>query len=231
MAAHTHINSQLVKVVRNGIATRSPNQKDVTAAQEEIKLNGASKIIITAGRLSEEKGLDVLLEAFAQVTQKIAKVHLLILGKGPLEGVVKGLSRKLGLDSSVQLLGFRRDILPYLALSHLYVNSSLYEGLPMSLLEAMAAGLPVIASTVGGIPEVVEGNMTGILVEPGDPQSLADAMLILLKDQALVERLRQNAVKKVAEDFHISQTVKNYENLYLSLMNAGSGYERLGAKD
>ena len=128
-------------------------------------------------RLSPEKGIDRLLEAFAGVLRQVPYARLAIAGDGPARGQLEARAHELTLGGAVEFLGYREDVSPVLGSLDLFVLPSLTEGIPLALLEAMAAGLPVIATAVGGVPEVVEDGTSGMLVPPGDAAALERAML------------------------------------------------------
>jgi glycosyltransferase involved in cell wall biosynthesis len=212
----TRIKTNLLRVITNGIVVgeKSYQPFQLARAREEISADASSRIIITVGRLSEEKGLDVLLAAFSKVAAVSDDTILAIVGGGPLEEALKTRAVDLKIGERVRFLGFKEDVFPYLAVSHIYASPSRYEGLPMSLLEAMSMRVPVVATRVGGVAEVVEDGVTGILIEPEAPGTLAETILALLDDEALAERLRANGLARVRKRFDISATVRDYERLY-----------------
>jgi glycosyltransferase involved in cell wall biosynthesis len=214
---NTHIREGLLRVIKNGVDLMPRKNEESAEVEHEIISNCSSKIITTIGRLSNEKGIDVLLVAFQQVLDTIHDATLVIIGNGPLEDKLKSLARELGIESRVRFLGFRRDIVPYLAASHLYACASRFEGLGMSLIEALAFGLPVVATRVGGIPEVIEDGKTGILVEPDNPVTMRNAIVSVLGNEKMAEHLRENGLKEVFEKFNIKNTIESYEKLYLKL--------------
>lgn len=176
--------------------------------------------LVTVGRLQAPKDALTLVRALAALQP--ASCEAVIVGDGPDRPAVENEVRRLGLDSVVRLAGERDDVADFLAAADLFVLSSRSEGLPLSILEAMAVGLPVVASGVGGVPEVVVEGETGLLVPPGDPQSLADAIERLLDDSALRRRLGAAGRIRVAEQFDLASAQRAHLDLYLSLV-AGTG--------
>jgi len=218
----TGIRSELLTVIRNGIERQSPGPDPTSLAEtrREITSDDSARIIMTIGRLDKEKGLDVLLTAFSNLLKRARGIALAIIGGGPLEKTLKEQAIDLGIEKHVYFLGFKPDVRRYLAVSDLYVSAARYEGLGMSLIEALAAGISVVATRVDGIPEVIEHERTGILVEPDNPEMLADAMLKLLNCESTRNRFRENGLKRVAEHFEISGVVDRYEDLYLRCLAA-----------
>jgi len=219
LCEHTRIKRDLLVVIRNGIKMSQTSFIDPMKIRNEIGCNGSAKIITTIGRLSEEKGLDVLLTAFSLVLKTMPDVCLVIIGTGPMEEKLKAQAERLGIQRHVRFLGFKNDVHPYLAASQLYVNASFYEGLPMSLIEALSSGVPVVATRVGGVPEVINDRETGILVGPHNPERLAHAMTTLLNDVEMGNRFRVNGVQHALKRFDISHTVREHEQLYMSLFD------------
>ncbi|MEZ4642786.1 MAG: glycosyltransferase [Chloroflexota bacterium] len=175
----------------------------------------AGFVIITVARLHPVKGHLDLLDAIPHVKRVFPDVQFLWVGEGELEEMLRQQIYKLGLMDTVFLAGSRQDIPELLAISDLFVLPSHSEGMPNVILEAMAAGLPVVATAVGGIPEIVTEE-TGILVKPGDAGALAQAILQILQ-QADRNQLGQSAQKRVQSQFQVGQSIDKYEALYHSL--------------
>jgi glycosyltransferase involved in cell wall biosynthesis len=140
--------------------------------------------------------------------------QLLIVGDGPARGMLQVLSERLGIASQVVFAGSRRDIPRVLPLLHAFVMPSLYEGFGIAILEAMAAGKPVIATSVGGIPEFVKNGETGLLVNPGDPGALADAMTRVLKEPDLARRMGDKGFEQARDNFGIATVARKHEQVY-----------------
>ena len=149
--------------------------------------DGTRFVIGCTARLHKKNDHATLLRAFATVAARSPQAKLLLVGRGPEEAHLKALADELGIASRASFVGEQPDVAPYLLQMDLYVQSSVAEGMPNSVLEAMATGLPVVATAVGGTPDAVIDNETGLLVPPGDPSALADAVLRLLSDQRLAE--------------------------------------------
>jgi glycosyltransferase involved in cell wall biosynthesis len=186
----------------------------------KIALSADKNIVINfTGRIVERKGIDVLINAFAQAGNLLqSSSTLIIIGTGFDEDKLRNLASKLGITNNVRFLGHSREVVKYYQASDIFVLPSYAEGMPNSLLEAMACGLPVIASRIGGVVDVVEDGKSGILVEPGDVSGLASAMVRLLKDAELRQRLGAEARKRIVEGFSIDRIAEEYIKLYGELI-------------
>jgi glycosyltransferase involved in cell wall biosynthesis len=191
-------------------------------AMEQIKadwdLQSNIRLIGTVGRFVPPKGYSHLLDALHTANAQYPGVRSLLVGDGPLRAAMETKAEALGLLENVIFTGTRRDIPEILALLNVFVLPSLWEGLPIALLEAMAAGLPVVATAVGGTPEVVIDGVTGFLVPPRDPEALADAILRLLRDPDLRQRMGEAGRARVTEHFSVEQMVRKTEALYEQLL-------------
>jgi glycosyltransferase involved in cell wall biosynthesis len=188
-----------------------PNAVDVAAAPR-TRHAGDPRRIVTVGRLQRPKDFVTLVRALQALPAGV--FELVVVGEGPDRRRVEQEIRGLGLSDRVHLYGERRDVRELLAGSDLFVLSSSSEGMPLSVLEAMAAGLPVVASRVGGVPELVVDGVTGILVAPGDEQELAAALRRLLDDPALRRRLGDAGRARAEERFDLESFWRAHLTLY-----------------
>jgi glycosyltransferase involved in cell wall biosynthesis len=172
-----------------------PNAIDVRAAAQSA-LNGRPPRVLSVGRLKAPKDFATLLAAFARLG---VPYRAAIVGDGPERAALEAAAA----TAQVELLGERGDVPEQLAASDVFVLSSRSEGMPMSILEAMAAGLPVVASAVGGIPEIVRDGATGLLVPPGDADALAAALGRLLDDDGLRRRLGAAGRERALDEFDV----------------------------
>ena len=168
------------------------------------------------------KGLDVLLEAAASLKKEINNFHLVIIGDGPERPRLEAIINALNLQSAVTLTGFLPEAAKYLPAFDIFVLPSRKEGFPFTLLEAMAAGLPIIAASVGGVPEMITDDEQGIIVPPGSPDALRSAIKRLNDDPGLRQRLGDNARRRAA-GFSLAQQIKATTTLYRSLMARRTG--------
>jgi glycosyltransferase involved in cell wall biosynthesis len=186
-------------------------------------LPGSSGPIVSVGRLSPEKDFATLVRAAAIAVEKDASFRLEIAGDGPAADSVRGLVAELKLGHAVTLLGQVKDIPSLLARGSIFTLSSLTEGVSLTLLEAMASGLPVVATRVGGNPEVVDDGVTGLLVPPADPPLLAAALLALWGDPRKREELGRAGRARVEALFDVRNMVAAYEELYRRFDRSGRG--------
>jgi glycosyltransferase involved in cell wall biosynthesis len=170
--------------------------------------------VVTVGRLSPEKDYATLIRAAALVVKEAPDFRLFLGGGGACEQELRDLVASLGLTSVVHLLGPVSDVQGLMASGSLFVLSSLTEGVSLTILEAMAAGLPVVATAVGGNPEVVVDGLTGLLVPAADPPRLAAALLELWRDAARRAELGAAGRQRVCDQFDIRRTVAQYERIY-----------------
>ena len=188
-------------------------EKINTLASEEISLQLFKEevpIIISVGRLSREKGHEFLLKAFAIMRKKV-RMRLVILGEGEEERNLGKLSRNLGINNDVVLLGYDKNPYKYMKRASIFVLSSLYEGFPNVLIEAMACGTPVISTQYNPYPhEIIEHGKNGLLVPVADENALAEAMLRLLNDKVLRKTLAEKAKKRIV-DFSIEKITEQYK--------------------
>lgn len=171
---------------------------------------------IFAGRLVEAKNPMMLLEAFAKAHRKIPEARLCICGEGIMRKEIEGKIERLGLTESVDVVGHVDDIGDYLARSKCFVLSSKFEGFGLVIVEAMAAGLPVIATRVGSIPEIVRDGIDGILVDANDADQMASAMIRIIKviSSDEYEKMRESVLAR-AKEFSVEKMVDAYEQIYL----------------
>lgn len=201
-------------VIYNGIPTKwfvSSAGQDNTKKEKDV-------VLLHVGRFAPQKNHLFLIEAFALAAKEHPTMQLWLVGDGPLRPAVEKAVVEVRLEGKVSFLGIRDDVPKLLAASDVLVLSSDYEGVPLTVLEAMAAGKPVIATAVGGVPELVEDEVTGILVPPRNPEALARGILRLARDPDLRQRMGKAAQERALARFDISRTAREYEALYLKLL-------------
>lgn len=170
-------------------------------------------------RLTEQKAHRVLFEAMAQHAG-LRNLHLIVVGDGELRDELRRRAESLGIDTRVYFTGARRDLGNILSAVDVFTMPSLWEGLPLSLVLAMGAGLPVVATRVAGIPEVIEDSVSGLLVPPGDTGALGDALARLAADAGLRQSLGERARRFVLPRFGVEQYVASITNLYDRVLTA-----------
>ena len=174
------------------------------------------KVVLSIGRLAKQKGFDLLIKAFQRVIEKESKAILLIAGEGPDKEKLEQQITAIGMQEYIRLLGLVDNVNELLEICDVYVNSSRLEGLPITLLEAMAHKKPIVATHVGGNSEVIKNEETGLLVAPERPDLLADAILKLLEDDVLQNKLGKEAFALFEKNYTIE---KHCETLALEYMD------------
>lgn len=182
--------------------------------RQEFGIDGDAPLVGCIGRLTEQKGHIYLIQAAKNIVENFSEVKFLIVGKGELERSLKKLVRDSGLDSNFIFTGFREDVYSIIDKLDLVALPSLWEGFGLVLLEAMAMGKPVVATNVGGIPEIIQDGETGILIPPRNPDALADAIIKLLKDKGLTQRMGEAGRRRVKENFQAARMTKEIEHIY-----------------
>lgn len=191
---------------------------DRVAARSALGLAEGDVAVVTVANLRREKALDVLLAAAAEVDEQdtAGRIRFLVVGQGPLADELDDLHRRLGLGDRLRLLGYRTDAPAVVGAADLFVLSSRHEGLPVALMEALALGVPVVATEVGGVPEAIRPGVEGLLVPPDDPAALAAAVLVLAGDDARRATLAAAAADRSAA-FDIARAERRLEDLYVEL--------------
>jgi glycosyltransferase involved in cell wall biosynthesis len=169
-------------------------------------------------RLQPEKGVATFLKAAARVSKASPEARFLVVGDGPLREELLGLAGRLGMEDRVRFLGYRTDARALIGLLDVLVVPSLTEGSPLIVLEAMAAGVPVVASAVGGIPDQARHGEEGLLVPPGDPEALAGAMGELLRDPSRARLLGAAGRRRTENEFSHETLVRRIEGIYRAVL-------------
>ncbi len=222
-----------ILVERHGIAPEKvinvPNGIDISRfvcrrrrldILSELDLPTNKVLVSLIGRMVWEKGVNVFLEAACELSKKVTNIHFLIVGDGPLRGELEQQALDCGLSKICSFVGFQRDIPAILMATDIVALPSFVEGLPMIILEAMASKVPVVASAVGGIPEMIKEGENGFLVPPKDSDSLAKKLLLLVNDKGLRKRMGEAARKDVEESFSETEMIYKTQQVYLDLIKA-----------
>lgn len=188
-------------------------------ARGRLGIRHGDRVIGTVGNLTPKKDHATMIRAFARLAGDLDGVHLVIIGSGPLENDIRGLVKHYALHGRVHMLGMRSDVPELLPALDVFCMSSLHEGLSIALVEALAAGVPAVATNVGGIPEAIRHDREGLLVPAGDPGALAEALRRVLVDVELRSRLAETAVERAA-DFSIEGAVRATEDIYDRVLQA-----------
>ena len=185
--------------------------------RRELEIKQEEQVILTGGRLCAEKGLDYFLEAASLVIKTYRDVKFLIVGQGDKKSILLQRTEHLGLNEYVIFTGYRKDLPELIKISDVVVLSSLWEGMPNLLIEAMALKKPVIGTNVGGTKELITNGIRGFLVSAKNSQQLAGAMLCLLQDAGLRKKMGENGYEFVKKNLSLRNMVKKYEELYEGL--------------
>lgn len=207
--------SDRVRVIYNGIEPGlEPRPADRDRARDALGLPQSAVVFGTVARLDPVKDLVTLIEAFELTRLSVPNGMLAIIGDGPERSALAARARALGMASRVRFVGMRRDARALLPALDVFVNSSTSEGVSLTILEAMAAGLPVVATRVGGTPEVVLDDRTGLLVSPRDPAELAAALVVLAGSTECRTALGRAGRIRMMTEFSLDRMVDDYVHAY-----------------
>ncbi|MFN8392276.1 MAG: glycosyltransferase family 4 protein [Bdellovibrionota bacterium] len=209
---HAFFPRDRLRTIYNGINPDLKPTRPRAEVRAELGVAESEMLLLTVGRLVELKRQWLLVEAFARIPAS-TPARLVIAGDGPERRTLEALIEKLGVGERVKLIGFQTDVPSYLAACDCFALVSETECLSCSILEAMAAGLPVLATKVGGNPELIEANVTGRFVDP-DPESIAKQVVLLTQSPTELRRLGENGAARLRRLFTIEKMIVSYEGLY-----------------
>ncbi len=218
-----HGQARRVAVIPPGIDLRRFDRARADPALTARFRQGASRVVGTVGRLADQKGLHVLLDAAPRLLAEDPGTRLLIVGDGPLRPSLERQARRLGVEHAVAFAGHQADVVPAYSAMDVFVLPSRYEGFGIVFLEAMAIGVPAVGTRVVGSEDAVADGVTGLLVPYGDAPALAAAVIRLLSDCGLRERVRGEAARKVARDHGREAMALRTESFYRELLDARAG--------
>lgn len=207
-----------VRVIHNGVPPASFNYTTEMRAEARADLGVSpdQPVLLFVGGLHYRKGADVLIRAVVGLPPPACR--LLVCGEGELADDLRASAAELGLGDCVRFLGYRRDVPALMAAADLFVLPSRWEGCPMVILEAMAAGLPIVATAVGGVPELIRDGQEGLLVPPENPVALAEALQGLLGDSQLAARLGNQARARARQVFSADGAAQKMAAFYEELL-------------
>jgi glycosyltransferase involved in cell wall biosynthesis len=209
-----------IRIVVNAVDPATFECDEATRVRKRTELGLDNTFIIgTVGRLVDAKSYDFLLSVAARVRKQRPDVSLIIIGEGELADDLKRIRDSLDLKETVRFLGKRTDIPDLMAAMDLYVISSKREGLPVTLIEAMMAGKPIVSTSVGGIPETISHGVDGRLVRFGDEEELSQTILDLIGDTEEMERLGKNARKRAIDRYSPGIVLKQLEAIYEEILS------------
>ena len=216
---------QRCRVISNGIPTDRYAQPQTPRKEWRAKegFEDDDVLFVCVARFAPQKNHALLVKAFAQGPASNPNAHLVLVGEGALQDRLEEQAKDLGLARQVHFLGLRTDIPDVLGATDVFVLSSDYEGNPLSVMEAMAAGLPIVSTAAGGVPDLIESGKEGYLVQPADFQGLSDSMAALSRNREARHSLGLAAARRARKNYDVSMMVQAYEEVYESLADQAHG--------
>jgi glycosyltransferase involved in cell wall biosynthesis len=212
-----------VNMIRNAIPNEHfylPSQRD--SCRKELGLPTNAIVLGYTGRIQQVKRLDILLDAFIQIVGLYPEAWLVICGEGEARPQLEESAIRSGISDKIIWTGFRQDIPRLLSAMDIYIQTSSNEGLSLSILEAMAAGKPVIATDAGGNSEMIDHERNGLLIKNCSITEIVKSISLLIEKPGYREQLGMSALKLVQNDFSLNKMVKNYQNLYERVLSVGN---------
>ncbi len=208
------------RVISNGLDASKflPDPKAAEAVRKEFNIRPGDFVIGTIGRLSKEKNQLMLLEAAVDLVYTHPSVKFLIVGEGPEEYSLKHFVQNKNIADKIVFTGLIRDVVPVYQTMDAFVLSSVTEGVPLTILEAMASRVPVVATRVGGIPEIIEDGKTGFLVASKDVQALKAKLENLIRDRGLGQQLAEAGFHFVKQEYSLEKMCESYRKVYDELL-------------
>lgn len=216
-------NPEKIITIYNGVELekfRKTLNRQNANIRQELNIPTDSKIILTVAVLREPKGIQFMLNSLPEIRKRHPNTHYLIVGEGTHKAHLLNIVKSLGLEKNVTFAGHRNDIPALMHASQLFVLPTLIDALPTVLIEAMAAELPIVASNVGGIPEIIEDRVNGLLVPAGDPKKLTEACLMLLENKKISNELVQAGGQIIRKRFDIKVQVDHLISCYEGLISS-----------
>lgn len=207
-----------VAVIYNGVDRKRFVDIDAQSIRSEFHIPKSTPVIGTVGRFFPQKGQKYLLEAVAKVRNKFPHIAVFVIGDGSLKEELQDHTKKLNIEQNIIFTGVRRDIPALLSAMDIFIFPSLWEGFGNALVEAMAAGKPIIATDIPSVREILNSGKSGIVVPPANSEAIARSLDLLLSDRALAENLGNAARERALSSFTIDSTVRGYSSLYRSIL-------------
>ncbi|WP_276373568.1 glycosyltransferase [Chryseolinea sp. H1M3-3] len=213
-----------IQVIVNGVNTRrfTPQTGDRNEIRNVLQIPVDAPVIGTIAVFRFQKRLDVWLDIASTILASIPEAHFIIVGDGPLKPILMEKRQQLGIEKKVHFVGLQTEVRPFLATFDLYMMSSIFEGLPVALLEAMASGCPVISTDAGGVKEVIRHEIDGLLCSTDEPQKLSQMAISLLRSADRKAYFASQSRKRVVEFFSMEKMVNELENLYTKTLSEPS---------
>jgi glycosyltransferase involved in cell wall biosynthesis len=217
LVAEKHLSAEKVKVIRNGVELRRYTRDDSNARQilQSFDLDQHSPLLVVAGRLEPQKGHRFLIEAMPSVLREFPNAQVVCLGEGSLRAELENKAMATGVGQAIRFIGYQPNVAHWLSAADLSILPSLWEGLPLTAIESLASECPIVATAVDGTPEVVSHGESGLLVAPGDSDSLARAILQMLRHPDRARGMARAGRQFVLSNFSVEQMVRSNQTLYL----------------
>ena len=214
------IDAARTRVIRNGLCPVAGDSDADASARKELGIGDGQPVVGMVANFNRAvKGVSYFIDAVPAILREVPTARFLLVGRGKEEASLRDQAKRLGVDAAVIFAGFRQDIGRFYRAMDLSVLTSLSEGLSITLLESMSFGLPVVATMVGGNPEVVIDGRTGYLVPARDPAAVVERIVRLLKDRTLRLRMGAEGKRRVEEDFRLQDVARRYLGVYQELLS------------
>jgi glycosyltransferase involved in cell wall biosynthesis len=216
------IRKEKIKVVSNAVQIQDHRETRLNRniVRSKYRIEDHEVVVGYCGRLSKEKGLIYLIEAAQVLLKQGIPIKLLIIGSGPERSLLEKAASQSGITGNCIFTGFQTNSESLLPAMDIFVLPSMTEGTPMALLEAMAQGLPVVASNVGGIPKIIENQFNGLLIEAGDCRAIADAIDNILQKEDLRVKFGRNAIETIYARYGLEYWCQKMSSIYLQTVNS-----------
>ncbi len=213
-----------IQIVHNGIrGMRVLSDDEKGAMKRHLNIDGKATVITTISEITERKGIGILLQVARELLTEGKNICFLLIGEGSARSEYEERYRDHVSAGRIVFTGYMSDVVPHLSISDLFVCPSFGEEMPLSILEAMAAKVPIIATAVGGIPEIIRHNENGCLVKPHESAALYSAISHLMEDKESARILAEKAFEDVTTKFSLSSMVDRTEEIYISLLRKKEG--------
>lgn len=208
-----------LQVIYNGVDTKYYKPIENNFLKSKMSLNDSTLVLTTISRFNKEKGHSFLIDGIRELEKYIENFKLILVGEGEEQEAIKQKVKKYGLEEYIKFLGYREDILGILSITDIYISPSKNEAISFSILEALSSGKVVVATEVGGVPEIFKKGDIGILIPYGEPEVFAQAIVHLYTNEKIYEKKKMNSRKIVVDNFSLNKMVKKTLNLYDKLLN------------
>lgn len=218
---HNLLSEEKIKTVYNGVDTdywTGFNEAGISL-RKSLNIDPNAVVVGMAGRFTKQKGHEILIRAFVELVRLYPDIILVLTGNGELKEHIRGMVKEHNLTDNVMICDQTDDIAAFYAMFNILVMPSLWEAMPFTLLEAMSMRVPVVASSAGGIPEVIDDGENGIIVHSNRPEDVTEAIKKLIDDPSLINKIGEKAREKIVSEFQLSNTINQLQSLYTSSVN------------